>query len=470
MNEKIIQTLKDIFGYTSFRPLQAEIIQAIMQQQDCLAILPTGTGKSLCYQLPGILLDGIVVVVSPLLSLMEDQVNSLIALKKYPAVAINSLLSQEEKQYVLHHLSEYKFIYLSPEMLSQEECIQALQREKVALFVVDEAHCLSQWGVDFRPEYRNLKSIKRALRNPTTLALTASAPPKVKGEIREVLLNENYLVYESPVNRANIYLQVEKTQDKITTLKDYLKNLSGAGIIYCATRHQVEDLYFLLKDEYQVGYYHGGLSSDQRSLLQAQFQQNRLQLLVATNAFGMGINKPDIRFVIHFDLPDNLESYVQEIGRAARDGKQGIAILLYQENDEQIHYYMQNKTRNEREIFELLDFNNQKVRQGFSELQQKWYQQIQKEDYYLFLQQIKENERMKQRQLAIMLEYIHTTECRRKFIARYFHNPEPTQEEICCCSDSSFDYKTLQQSALAVQQTLDWQNILLKIFKVESNS
>ena len=131
---------------------------------------------------------------------------------------------------------------------------------------------------------------------------------------------------------------------------------------------------------------------------------------------------------------------------------------------------MQNKTRSEREIFELLDLNNQKVRQGFSELQQKWYQQIQKEDYHLFLQQIKENERMKQRQLAIMLEYIHTTECRRKFIARYFHNPEPTQEEICCCSDSSFDYETLQQSTLAVQQTLDWQNILLKIFKVESNS
>ena len=464
MNHNIQQVLKETFGYDSFRGLQEEIIQTVLANQDCLAILPTGTGKSLCYQLPGLLLEGLVVIVSPLLSLMEDQVNSLLQMKKFSAVAINSLLTKSEREYVLTHLSEYQYIYLSPEMLSQPECIQALSRQKIALFVIDEAHCLSQWGIDFRPEYRNLKWIKRQLNNPTTLALTASAPPKVKAEIKELLLNSEAKIFELPVNRPNIYLQVEKTNDKEAALLKYLKNLSGTGIIYCATRSQVKDLYERLKSDYAIGFYHGGLSSNQRRLIQTQFQKNQLQLLVATNAFGMGINKPDIRFVIHYDLPDNLESYVQEIGRAGRDGEPSIAILLYQNHDEQIHYYMQNQTRNEREVFELLDVAKNGEQKYFSELQQKWFRQIQREDYHLFMEEIKDNEKVKQEQLQTMLAYIHTSECRRDFIARYFDNSLPGKQAICCDNHGPFDYQLLIKSKIQNEKIASWQDVLLKIF------
>lgn len=464
MNHNIQQVLKETFGYDSFRGLQEEIIQTVLANQDCLAILPTGTGKSLCYQLPGLLLEGLVVIVSPLLSLMEDQVNSLLQMKKFSAVAINSLLTKSEREYVLTHLSEYQYIYLSPEMLSQPECIQALSRQKIALFVIDEAHCLSQWGIDFRPEYRNLKWIKRQLNNPTTLALTASAPPKVKAEIKELLLNSEAKIFELPVNRPNIYLQVEKTNDKEAALLKYLKKLSGTGIIYCATRSQVKDLYERLKSDYAIGFYHGGLSSNQRSLIQTQFQKNQLQLLVATNAFGMGINKPDIRFVIHYDLPDNLESYVQEIGRAGRDGEPSIAILLYQNHDEQIHYYMQNQTRNEREVFELLDVAKNGEQKYFSELQQKWFRQIQREDYHLFMEEIKDNEKVKQEQLQTMLAYIHTSECRRDFIAQYFENPLPDKQAICCDNHGPFDYQLLIKSKIQNEKIASWQDVLLKIF------
>jgi len=464
MNHNIQQVLKETFGYDSFRGLQEEIIQTVLANQDCLAILPTGTGKSLCYQLPGLLLEGLVVIVSPLLSLMEDQVNSLLQMKKFSAVAINSLLTKSEREYVLTHLSEYQYIYLSPEMLSQPECIQALSRQKIALFVIDEAHCLSQWGIDFRPEYRNLKWIKRQLNNPTTLALTASAPPKVKAEIKELLLNSEAKIFELPVNRPNIYLQVEKTNDKEAALLKYLKKLSGTGIIYCATRSQVKDLYERLKSDYAIGFYHGGLSSNQRRLIQTQFQKNQLQLLVATNAFGMGINKPDIRFVIHYDLPDNLESYVQEIGRAGRDGEPSIAILLYQNHDEQIHYYMQNQTRNEREVFELLDVAKNGEQKYFSELQQKWFRQIQREDYHLFMEEIKDNEKVKQEQLQTMLAYIHTSECRRDFIARYFDNSLPGKQAICCDNHGPFDYQLLIKSKIQNEKIASWQDVLLKIF------
>ena len=256
----------------------------------------------------------------------------------------------------------------------------------------------------------------------------------------------------------------EKTNDKVAALLKYLKELSGTGIIYCATRVQVEELYERLKSDYAIGYYHGGLSSNQRRLLQTQFQKNQLQLLVATNAFGMGINKPDIRFVIHYDLPDNLESYVQEIGRAGRDGEPSIAILLYQNHDEQIHYYMQNQTRNEREVFELLDVAKNGEQKYFSELQQKWFRQIQREDYHLFMEEIKDNEKVKQEQLQTMLAYIHTSECRRDFIARYFDNSLPGKQAICCDNHEPFDYQSLIKSKIQNEKIASWQDVLLKIF------
>ncbi len=336
---ELIDELRKRFGFSSFRPGQEEIIQALLQEQNVLAVLPTGNGKSLCYQLTGYLREGIVVIVSPLLSLMEDQVTQLQKQGEKRVVAYNSLLSKSEKAYVLQHLAEYKFLFLSPEMLTQKELLNVLQRQKIGLYVIDEAHCVSQWGVDFRPEYQQLGVIGKRLGSPVTLALTATATTVVQQDIEKVLFVLPPQVVRHSVNRKNISLFVRKTEDKDEELATLMKQANGSMIIYCATKKEVERLYQLYRGSFSVGYYHGGLDASQRRQLQLQFSQNKLQFLVATNAFGMGIDKPDIRTVVHYDLPDSLENYVQEIGRAGRDQQPSKAILLYKKNDERIHYF-----------------------------------------------------------------------------------------------------------------------------------
>ena len=453
--------LQKYFNYTTFRTGQKEVISTLLAGQDTLAVLPTGTGKSLCYQLTGYLLDGLVVIVSPLISLMEDQVYSLLQMGEKRVVALNGTLQHSEKTFILNHLSRYKFLFLSPEMLMQEHVLAQLQRQKIALFVVDEAHCVSQWGVDFRPEYRNLGIAKQQLGQPLTLALTASAISQVRQEISQQLLaNGKEWVYS--VDRPNVALLVQETDDKLTQLKTALAQANGSGIIYCATRVQVEELYEELSGEFSIGYYHGGLESNQRRMLQQQFIENQLQFLIATNAFGMGINKPDIRLVVHYELPDSLENYAQEIGRAGRDGQQSYALLLYQDGDERIHYFLQQQTQEERLTFELR--MEHQAFDGMSDLQEKWRQQVKREGVETFLGHLTHNEEEKQGKLYQMLNYVHCPACRRAFLLGYFEETMDGQPAICC----DFHQAVLPEKQGIVEKPLEfteWSEILLRMIK-----
>ncbi|WP_430609605.1 RecQ family ATP-dependent DNA helicase [Enterococcus sp. DIV0876] len=452
--------LKHYFGFEEFRAGQKEVIESVLHQRNTLAIMPTGNGKSLCYQLPGYLLEGLVIIVSPLVSLMEDQVFGLQKHGEKRAIAFNSQLTGMDRHYVLEHLHMYKFLFLSPEMLLQESVINRLSHVPIALFVVDEAHCVSQWGIDFRPEYLDLAYARKKLHFPTTLALTATATKEVEADIRKYLLQGEVAVFRYSMNRSNIGLIVEKTTDKLSTLQSYLKRLNGAGIIYCATRNQVEEVYRSLKKDYAVGFYHGGLASDQRKMLQQQFSQNQLQLLVATNAFGMGINKSDIRFVIHYDLPDSLENYSQEIGRAGRDGLASRAILLYQAHDEQIHYFFQRETQEQ--IKQLVGAYDTNQAVTLTPLQEKWLQKTRKLGIDQWQQVVAQNEQNKRSKLREMLRYIDLETCRRTFLLQYFG--EQSQSIDPCCDNDGLTIDQEKEKVFTEEKDT-WRALLLKMFK-----
>ena len=258
--------LKQFFDFDEFRPGQEEVIKSVLAQKDTLGVLPTGTGKSLCYQLAGYLVEGLVLVVSPLIALMEDQVSALQAAGEKRCIALTSQVEQGDRYAILRRLKQYKFLFLSPEMLQNAQVLAALNTVKLAFLVVDEAHCVSQWGIDFRPEYRLLPGVKEQLGNPVVLALTATATPAVMEDIQKLLLNDTGQVFRHSADRPNIAYFVEQPADKIAWVKNYLSQTKGSGLIYCATRQGVEELYQALSGTFSCGYYHGGLASDQRRL------------------------------------------------------------------------------------------------------------------------------------------------------------------------------------------------------------
>ena len=331
--DKLHEALRRHFGYTSFKKGQEEIVKSVLEGQDTVAMLPTGGGKSLCYQLPGLLTDGTVLIVSPLLSLMEDQLLLLKMRGEKRAAAYNSALTHQEKEYILKQLHRLKFLYISPEALQSEQMVRRLQTMKISLFVVDEAHCISQWGHDFRPDYSKLGDIKKKLGSPVTLALTATATEETLKDISRMLgLNEvRYLIHS--VDRPNIALHLEEVQDtagKNERLIELVRKLQGPGLVYCPTRNWAEELAGKIAEETRMRteFYHGGMDAGDRMLIQQQFIRNQLDIVCCTNAFGMGVDKPDVRYVIHVSLPQTIEAYMQEIGRAGRDGKQSVSILL----------------------------------------------------------------------------------------------------------------------------------------------
>ncbi|HFX3750116.1 DNA helicase RecQ [Enterococcus faecium] len=344
--------LKQYFGYDEFRPGQKEIIQKVIDQENVLGIMPTGSGKSICYQLPALLLDGLTVVVSPLISLMKDQVDAANQLG-IPATFINSSLDGYETARRFQEIDrqQYRLLYIAPERFIMPDFIQAMKRWNVRMIAIDEAHCISQWGHDFRPSYLQMANQLDQLPNrPVIVALTATATVQVAADIKRLLkIPENNHI-QTGFERENLRFQVIKDQKKEQYLIEYLKiNKNQSGIIYAATRKKVDRLYHLLKKfDFSVGRYHGGLNENERTEMQEAFLYDRLQLIVATNAFGMGINKSNVRFVIHYQIPGSLEAYYQEAGRAGRDGLSSEAILLFSPQDIQVQkFFIQQSQREE---------------------------------------------------------------------------------------------------------------------------
>ena len=397
--EKAQQLLESHFGYSSFRNGQELAIQSVLAGENTICVMPTGGGKSICYQIPALVLPGTTIVISPLISLMKDQVDALIQVG-IPATFINSSLSFKEANERIWEAKQgvYKLLYIAPERLESREFIEDLKQMDIPLVAVDEAHCISQWGHDFRPSYRHIQQMVYNLpQKPNVLALTATATPRVREDICETLDidEENSII--TGFERENLSFSVIKGQDRLLFIKDYLKkNEKEAGIIYAATRKNVDQLYERLKKQnINVARYHAGMGDAERIREQDRFLKDEASVMVATSAFGMGIDKSNIRYVLHFQLPKNMESYYQEAGRAGRDGLESECILLYSSQDVQVQRF-------------LIDQSSDRTRMT---------QELEK------LQQ--------------MVDYCHTENCLQEFILKYFGELETEKCGHCGnCLDS----------------------------------
>lgn len=366
-HDRLIEALQHYFGFDSFKGNQEAIITNLMDGKDTFVLMPTGGGKSLCYQLPSLLMDGVAIVVSPLIALMKNQVDAMRTFSEEDGVAhfINSSLSRPEIHQVREDVQsgKTKLLYLAPESLQKPENVDFLRGMKISFYAVDEAHCISEWGHDFRPEYRQIRSMVMRIGKAPIITLTATATPKVQHDIQKNLDMMNATVFKSSFNRPNLYYEVRpKTADVDKDLVKYIRSMDGkSGIVYCLARKEVEDLAKTLQvNNIAALPYHAGMDAATRTANQDAFLMEKCQVIVATIAFGMGIDKPDVRFVVHYDIPKSLEGYYQETGRAGRDGGEGQCICFYSPKDlERLRKFQQGKPVAEIEIGNQLLFETQ---------------------------------------------------------------------------------------------------------------
>lgn len=424
MNQKPLDMLKKYFGYSSFRKGQEKIIESIINKKDTFAIMPTGGGKSICYQIPALTMEGITIVISPLISLMKDQVDTLRENGVNASFINSSLSSREVNEVILGAVSGHcKILYVAPERLEQDYFKNTVKSLNISMVAVDEAHCVSQWGHDFRVSYKKIAPfIENLSQRPVVCAFTATATPKVKTDITELLNLQNPECFTTGFDRENLFFSVIKNENKRDFILKYIaKNKNNSGIIYAATRKEVDSLYEkLLRKGYSVGRYHAGLSDDERIKNQEAFVYDDIKIMIATNAFGMGIDKSNVRFVIHHNMPKNMESYYQEAGRAGRDGENSECILLFSGQDIHIQKFLIQQS--------IPSFERQKI-----ELQK----------------------------LNSMVDYCRTTSCLRKYILNYFGEEYP--EDNCGnCSNCTNDSEL-------VDITLEAQKILSCVYRMNQN-
>jgi ATP-dependent DNA helicase RecQ len=499
MSKQIEHVLKTYFHLEHFRTGQRDIIEAVLQGNDVLAMLPTGGGKSLCYQLPAYLLNGPILIVSPLLSLMEDQVEQIKLRGEKRVIALNSTIPFMKRAQYLQNISDYRYIYASPEILQYDYVLSALKKAKISLFVVDEAHCISQWGHDFRPDYSRLGDIRSELDQPPCLALTATATSEVLEDIQQILQFQSQnkkFIYS--IDRPNIAVSVEKhstINEKIDRIIYFVRSLKGPGVIYCSSRLWAERLAQVLIDSGMggIGYYHGGMDQEQRILIQQQFLYDQLQVVCCTNAFGMGINKQNIRYVIHFHFPTQLESYMQEIGRAGRDGDSSIAVTLLTDADYEVPKSLVESEfpsyeKLYRTIYFLYENNNESVSYeklnehcGLTEIQWRYI-----ESHLMALNDLKGNPeklistiwlqiekrvKIKQEKLRNMTNWLTYEGCRRKKLLAYFDEEYSGDLKRNCCDYCGIDYSNFVglQNRHEEAVELDWKEELKVIFRKASD-
>lgn len=395
--DRALQLLQTYFGYTSFRPAQEAPVESLLKNEDVVAIMPTGAGKSICFQIPALCKSGLTVVFSPLISLMKDQVDGLVD-QNIPAALINSTLTQTEFNKTMYDVrsGNIKLLYIAPERLGSNFFCNVLRSMPISQVIVDEAHCISQWGHDFRPSYRLIGDWLASLpKRPVVGAFTATATKAVENDIKTLLGLNHANVYVTGFDRPNLSFSVVRTPKRMDYVVDYVRrHRHENGIIYCSTRKDVERVYDnLTRAGIQTGYYHAGLSDEMRKDMQNKYAFDQLQVMVATNAFGMGIDKSNVRYVLHYQMPRNMESYYQEAGRAGRDGAPAECILLYSGQDVRVHKYL--------------------IEQGHLEPQR---------------------EQVELRKLQSMIDYCFCSTCLRKYMLAYFGEIVPWLECSNCSS------------------------------------